>query len=157
MKTHGVEVEFEQATEAHAAELARTMRPECVADLASLGVEPGETLARGLKVSDAWTITFNGAVAAMFGVSGASGFWVLTSPLVAKHPRAFLVASRAAADLLLEDRECLENWVAADFPATVRWLRWLGADIGGPVPRGPYSRLYLKATLRREVVNVRRQ
>lgn len=150
MRLHGVEVELEQATAGHGAELVANMRPECVADLESVGSTPAESVQRGLESSEAWAVLFDGKVAAVFGVHGEAGFWVLTTPEVVRHPRAFLKASKAAAELLLQDRERLENWVPSAFCESVRWLKWLGAEVGEPVPRGPYGKPYQRVVLRRE-------
>lgn len=155
MRVHGVEVEFERATAGHGAELVANMRRECVADVEALGSTPREAVMRGLALSEAWAVLFSGRVAAIFGVSGTAGFWVLTTPEVVRHPRAFLKASRAAAQLLLEDRERLENFVPAAFAESVRWLEWLGAEVGEPVPRGPYGKPYCSVVLRREALRVR--
>lgn len=138
-----------KATVAHAEALAPLMRPEDAAEVwASGGYPPLDVLLEALNFSDvAYTLFLDGEVAAMWGVGPAmkptllAGRWLgvpwlLTGRAVTKHPGAFLRACRACLPLLLQRYPVLVQWVDARYVAAVRWVRWLGFEVGEPVPFG---------------------
>lgn len=141
---------LEPATAHHAAELARTMRPSDVAELSALGwPQPLEALCFAVKHFPAWTVVLGDDVAAMFGIFGDGLLWCLSGEVVNQRARAFLRASRQVVDMLLDVRP---EWVAdvdARYAASIRWLKWLGFEVGEARPMPPSGLPFHRATLRR--------
>lgn len=155
-------VTFTAATAWHARELAPTMRAADAAEVrASGGYSPLEALEASLMHSaHAWACLFDGQVAALFGLvplrrpgaltgPACAAAWLLTGELVQRHPRAFLRACEAVVPALLQKYPVLTNHVDARYTAALRWARWLGFEVGGPVPFGeaglPFHPITLKA------------
>lgn len=151
------EVTFEQATPAHAEALAPLMRAEDLAEVQAGGEASAlDALLASLAGSEAaWAVLFDGEVGAMFGIGqrlpdGSAGCaWLLTGRAVSQHPMAFLRRSRGVLGELLERCGNLGNYVDARYTASVRWLRWLGAEFGQPEPRGPSGVLFYPVRFRR--------
>jgi len=134
------------AMPADARELASVLRPEDRAEvLALLGpVDPVEGPADGLlqglaSAREAWTARDDaGRIICMAGVSplsliGSTGVpWLLGSDLVTVHRRAFMVESRRLVAHWLTLYDELRNVVDARYVVAIRWLRWLGFEIGPP-------------------------
>lgn len=55
--------------------------------------------------------------------------WMLGTTLIDQHPVAFLRHSRRALRLLTSHFRLIYGQVECDFEASVRWLKWLGADL----------------------------
>lgn len=144
-----------------AAELAPALRLEDRAEvLALLGpvdpiAGPAESLLHGLATArEAWTARDRaGHIICMAGVSpfslvGSTGVpWLLGSDLVSRHRRAFLAESRRLVAHWLTWFDSLRNVVDARHGAAIRWLRWLGFEIG-PVfalSHGRFHRIYKEA------------
>lgn len=146
---------FIPATLEHAAELARTMRPEDVAEVAACGYSPLDSLRRSVSMSSsAWAIVAGGEVAALFGVVAYPGedagcIWFLTGQVFLKHVRAIVKMAPQVMRELLEERGCLDNVIDARYSAAVRWAKWLGFAVGEPVPYGPEGRLFHPAVIKR--------
>lgn len=62
--------------------------------------------------------------------------WMVTTDDVPFHARGFLRASRAVLANMLERHSTLSNMVDDRNKAAIRWLSWLGFEIGEPVPAG---------------------
>lgn len=63
--------------------------------------------------------------------------WCLFSHLAMDHRRAIARHSRALLRPIVERFPDLVNLVDSRNEPAIRWLRWLGFDIGPPVPVGP--------------------
>jgi hypothetical protein len=134
------------AVAADARELASVLRQEDRAEvLALLGpvdpIEgPADSLLQGLaSAREAWTARdAAGRIICMGGVSplslvGSTGVpWLLGSDLVTAHRRTFMVESRRLVARWLTLFDALRNVVDARYDAAIRWLRWLGFEIGPP-------------------------
>jgi len=127
------------ATEDDARELAPLLRTEDRAEVLALGVDPFYGLLGSVAASrEAWTYRDDGQIICMAGVAplsliGSTGIpWLLSSPLVATHRRAFMVETRRTLAHWLTMFDVLRNVVDAQYEAAVRWLRWLGFKIGEP-------------------------
>jgi hypothetical protein len=134
------------ATGKDAHELAPLLRADDRAEvLALLGpVHPVEGPADGLlqgvtTAHEAWTARDGaGRIICMAGVSplsliGSTGIpWLLGSDLVRTHRRAFMVESRRLVARWLTRFDALRNVVDARYGAAIRWLGWLGFEIGPP-------------------------
>lgn len=131
------------AAEDDARELAPLLRKEDRAEVLALGVEPVDGLLQSLSAArEAWTYRDDGRIICMAGVAplsliGSTGIpWLLGSPLVATHRRAFMVETRRMVAHWLTVFPILRNAVDARYDAAIRWLRWLGFTIGEPFPLG---------------------
>lgn len=139
-----MDVEFRPALPAHAALLATSLRAADRAEVrASDGLAPQAALERSLALSsEAYAGFVQGELAALFGVrrlslvSGAGSPWLLTGEAVARHPRAFLKASRGILDVWRRDYVWLGNWVDARNLKAKRWLDWLGFTLHPVRPYG---------------------
>lgn len=150
------------AREVDARELASVLRREDRAEvLALLGpVDPVEGPAHGLlqglaSAREAWTARDDaGRIICMAGVSprsliGSTGVpWLLGSDLVTVHRRAFMVESRRLVAHWLTLYDALRNIVDARYAVAIRWLRWLGFEIGPPFAQshGLFRRVCKEAT-----------
>jgi hypothetical protein len=148
-----------EATYADAAALAASLRPEDAAELAAIG-ETDMTLAIN-RCMDASTVSFaavlDGQVGAMFGCGpvrsalgspdGLGWVWFITGKTFAQKPRPFARPARAVMAQLLERFPILVNYIDARYEAAVRWAKWLGFDVGAPVPYGPAGMLFHPARL----------
>ena len=143
------------ATEGDARELAPLLRAEDRAEVLALGVEPVDGLLQSLGAArEAWTYRDDGRIICMAGVAplsliGSTGIpWLLGSPLVAAHRRAFMLETRRMVAHWLTIFLQLRNVVDARYEAAIRWLRWLGFTIGEPFPlaRGVFRVVQKEAT-----------
>lgn len=143
------DVRIRRPTEADIPVLAATMRPETAAEvMASHALSPRRALEGCLAgAMEAWTAELHGEPAVMFGVSpgprrsllGPTDYdvpWVLTSEPVVRWPKAFARASRAVIRSFRARYPRLENMTDARYTASLRWARWLGAEILPAVPWG---------------------
>jgi hypothetical protein len=132
------------ATEGHAIRMAPWMRAEDEAEImASHGHKPLEGLQASLKQSAvARTVMYQGEIAAIFGVAMADGLaghgsvWLLSSELVEEVPLLFLRRSKKELRKLQAPWPILTNFVDARYKRAVRWVEWLGFEVGEPVPFG---------------------
>jgi stage V sporulation protein SpoVS len=127
------------STEDDARELAPLLRAEDRAEVLALGVAPVDGLLQSLAAArEAWTYRDDGRIICMAGVAplsliGSTGIpWLLGSPLVVAHRRAFMVETRRMVARWLDWFPVLRNVVDARYQAAIRWLRWLGFTIGEP-------------------------
>jgi hypothetical protein len=124
------------ATKTHALMMAPNMRAvEAREVMDSDGLTPVRALIREVERSSvAWSWIVDGEVACMFGIIspdmlGAAYPWFLTTPLVEKHSRQFARACKTLLPELLSAHPRLSGHVDARHALSVRWLRWLGADV----------------------------
>lgn len=148
------ELALEAGTLAHAAALAPTLRPEDLAEVQACGFPDAQTAlgvaVAGSKVS--WACLVDGEVAAMFGIGDGPGgeqLWFLTGQGFVRHARLFVSRAKDVMRRLLEHHASLQNHIDARYPAAVRWARWLGFEVGEPVPYGPHGQLFHPAHIRR--------
>ena len=127
------------ATEDDARELAPLLRSEDRAEVLALGLDPVDGLLQSLAAAcEAWTWCDDDRIICMAGVAplsliGSTGVpWLLGSPLVPRHRRAFMVETRRTVARWLGMFVVLRNVVDDDYAAAHRWLRWLGFEIGEP-------------------------
>lgn len=57
-------------------------------------------------------------------------FWLLTTKLVEERPFVFVRHSQIIARQLLKSYSKIIGWVAEDNAPSVKWLRWLGCELG---------------------------
>jgi hypothetical protein len=79
--------------------------------------------------------------AAVFGIGpsledGLGVPWLLATEIIERYPITFYRASRTLFPRVAEGYERLVNWVDARNTLSLRWLVWLGFEMGPPVPFG---------------------
>ena len=132
------------ATEEHALALAPIVRRADAEEVwAASRSTPEEALLRGLEYSlDPRAGLVDGTVACVFGVGQvtlASDWgipWMLASPEVERHARAFLRLNLAYVREIRGQYRVLLNFVDARNTMALRWLRWLGFRVLPAVPFG---------------------
>lgn len=149
------------ATVDHAELLAATMREEDRAEVeAAHGVKPLEALLVSLRTSsEAWTLLRGGEVLAMGGVAPVGDtlltrdvrgqVWLLSGTGVERNRKAFLRATRELLGKLLEEYPELVNAVDARYDRALRWVKWLGFEVGDPQPLGKEGALFCPVRIRR--------
>jgi hypothetical protein len=131
------------------------LRPGDAAEIAALGLTREEglglSLARALW-ADAYLV--DGEVAAIVGLGLPAMLgrvatpWLLTGRPVDRHRKEFLRLTRARVELMRREWALLVNYVHADYAQAIRWLTWLGFEIGPARPFGPRGALFHPATLK---------
>lgn len=87
-----------------------------------------------------WALDYDGQPVAIFGVSrrgylsNVGAPWLLGTNEIRKHTAAFLRLSRVYVPIMAEGFVRLENFVDFRNKLSIRWLRWIGFDIGELVP-----------------------
>lgn len=117
---------------------------------AARGVTPFEAMALSLRKSArAWTIIADGVPIAMFGVgdvnilAGIGSPWMLGTDELPRHSTIFLRNCAYWVGQLLEGYSVLRNCVDDRNKLSIRWLRWLGFEVGDPVPfKGQLFRMF---------------
>lgn len=105
------------------------------------------TIAQGLRQSlqfsrEAWAGVHGGELLCVLGVGRGSMLggqhepWLLGHERLDRHARAFARASRHVARGWANRYGPLGNWVDARNTRAIRWLCWVGFEIGPPVPHG---------------------
>jgi len=116
----------------------RVIRPGDVAEIAaSSGVLPADEIRRAMGMSPrAWTATLDGEPAAMLGVGSVSMLadhgkvWMHGSVLMDRARRRVALATRDHLPEVRRGWRTIGNWVDARYSLSIRWLRWLGFEIG---------------------------
>lgn len=99
----------------------------------------GLTVVEAIKMSlansvVAHTVEVDGEVAAMWGYGAASLLsnvavgWLMTTPVVDRHPKLFIQISRKVVTLILERYPVLRVLVDKQHEKAIAWLRFLGFD-----------------------------
>lgn len=134
-------ITIRSATEDDARELAPLLRAEDRLEVLALGLQPIEGLFQSLAGSrESWTYRAQGRIVCMAGIAprsliGRAGVpWLLGSELVRRHRRLFMVETRRMVAHWLTQFDSLINIVDARYGAAIRWLDWLGFEIGEPFP-----------------------
>jgi hypothetical protein len=124
----------------HVALLAPCLRQ---ADREELRVGSGETptaaLTRGLATSsECWSVLAPEGVVAIFGVcpiqEDAAAVWLLGSDLITAYYREFARRSIGIMGDIRHQYGLLFNFVHPENTVHLRWLQWLGAELGAPTP-----------------------
>lgn len=148
-------ITYETATPEHVAFIAANLR---AADRRELhrhaGLPPDLALSLELRLSSvAVTALVDGVPAAIFGVVTRSmltrdgAVWMMTTPLVEKHPRAMLQAARQWLRLIGDGYERLFGFVDAEYLVAVRWLQRIGFVMDEAAPMGPVGALFHRFSL----------
>jgi hypothetical protein len=144
------------ATRDHAISMAPRVRAVEVQELTdATGLDIEAALLRELDHSaTSWAWIVDGEVACLFGVvlgpslmEFAAYPWMISTHLVEKHASAFARACRRLLPELLERHGRLSGMVDVRHTLSVRWLWWLGADIGEAQPWGVAGTLFHPFTI----------
>lgn len=130
--------------------IARTARQ---ADRAEIEEGCGQSIAEGLALGlrssvESLVIAWNDTpLAALGDVSYNPGAgigvpWLISTEAIERHPVAFLRVCKPLVAAMLERHVSLINYVDARNTAAIRWLQWLGFDMGSPTPYGPNQLLF---------------
>lgn len=124
-------------------QLAPRLRSEDRAEVLALGFAPVDGLLQSIAgAREAWTYRANRQIICMAGITplsliGRVGVpWLLGSELVLRHRRTFMMETRRMVTHWLTLFDVLRNVVDARYEAAIRWLGWLGFEIGAPFPLG---------------------
>ncbi len=145
-------------TEADIPAIAAAARP---ADLAEIEEGCGQSMASALAVGlrssvAAHIISWEGLPLAAFGdvshspCAGIGVPWLVSTMHIEKHARPFLRACRPLLNLMLARHPTLVNYVDARNTAAIRWLEWLGFEIGSAVAYGPKGLLFRQFHMTRQ-------
>ena len=146
-----MQVLFTTPTEADILHVARHMRAADVAECAACGYTDLEAVLREEVAISAlcWAVHIDGEPAALFGVAPLTGLlgetgvpWLLGTPLVTRHRRAFIRTSAAYIARMHAAFSHLLNFVHAENTQAVRWLRHAGFTVHAPEPFGPKGALF---------------
>lgn len=81
------------------------------------------------------------------GLSLRGSPWVLTTNAVEHHKKFFLRTTRDGLAAYMQEHSLLVNMVDARYKQAIRWLTWLGFQIGEPVPAGPNGELFVPVSI----------
>jgi len=140
------------AERSHINHIAENMRDADVAEVAAMsGLSPFDALDGGLKVSTlCWTALVDDKPCLMFGVCPAPGSiiapvgipWLLGTPDIKKMRRKFIVECRDYTNIMLRHYPSLRNFVDVRNKTSIRWLKWLGFELGPEIEAGINGELF---------------
>ena len=113
-----------------------------IEEIASLGHTVEEMLEYAAENGGQKMVGPDGVIVSVFGCSwhpsGAAGVpWLLSTVYTAAHKMGFLNASAEAVKGMIDEHGVLMNYVHADNHLAIRWLKWLGFEMGDITPYGP--------------------
>lgn len=136
-------------------ELAASLRQADREELTAIGVEDFEAaLKLSLDTSDHafLVMTEDQRMICIFGISlieteYGRGIWFLGSELLREYRREFLTNSYAVLEQWKKQYGKLYNYVSCNNKKTIRWLKWLGANLSEPFPLGAHNEHFILFTL----------
>ncbi len=146
-------IEIVPATMAHAR--AIRLRDGDAMEIAALGETQESALAKTLGRA-VWAETYlvDGEPGAIVGIilpsllgSIASPFLITGQP-IERHRKSFMEQTRDRVAELRTQYALLVSFVHADYARSIRWLGWLGFELGPAVPTGPLGAPFRQATMR---------
>jgi GNAT superfamily N-acetyltransferase len=132
------------------------LRPGDAREVAAMGLTPLAAFEHSMSRSlwaEAYVI--DGEVAAIVGLAvdsilaGIGAPWLLTGRPVDRHPKLFLQQTRRGLARMSAEFPVLVNQVHAEYTGAIRWLRWLGFEIGPAKPYGPKGEPFCRAVWRK--------
>lgn len=137
--------------------LANNMSEEDREECAAMGLGPLRALEIGLRHSVvAWTglkmpecrpLCIFGVVPIGGVLSGAGAPWFLSTPELRKYAVRFLKDCDEYLNRMLDIFPTLVEYVDARHTRGIKWVRWLGFELSGPEPRGPFGMPHYRAEL----------
>jgi hypothetical protein len=146
-------IEVVPATLEHAR--AIRLRPGDAMEIAALGETRESAFAKTLGRS-IWAETYliDGEPAVMRGVilpclvGTVANAWLMSGEPIERHRKSFMALTALGIDRLRGDYDLIVSYVHADYARSIRWLRWLGFEIGAARPTGPLGAPFHEAVLR---------
>lgn len=139
--------------------LANHMSEEDRAECAAMGLGPFRALELGLQHSvAAWAgiKVPEYRPLCMFGVmpldgvlSGMGSPWFLSTPELKKYAIRFLKDCDEYVERMLNIFPVLVEMIDARHIRGIKWVRWLGFELTGPEPWGPFGMPHYRAEMRR--------
>jgi hypothetical protein len=123
--------------------LIENVRPEDEEEVKEFSGETVREVLEGtpeLDKSQVWVV--DGKIVCMFGVTPLPKYpktgliWLLATPDFHKHTKSFAVRNKAVFEEVIKDYEYVFNYVLSKNEDSVRWLTWLGFNMGEPQPIG---------------------
>jgi len=93
-----------------------------------------------------YTTLVDGRVAIIGGIGGAGDLgvpWMLASPLLLKIRKDFIREVRDYLWELSRGYKMLRNVAWSKNEAHIRWLKWMGFEMGEGIPLGPDNEIYI--------------
>ncbi|MGC9196339.1 MAG: hypothetical protein ACP5IL_12930 [Syntrophobacteraceae bacterium] len=143
----------------HLPYLASQMSEEDRAECAAMGFGPYKALKTGLDLSvSSWCALKmpEHRPLCAFGVLPLEGFlgetgapWFLSTPELRRYAVRFLKDCDEYMGKMLEIFPVLVEMVDARHTRGIKWVRWLGFELTGPIPWGPYGMDFYRAEKRK--------
>jgi len=148
---------FQQPTMEDIKYLADHLRPEDRREIAGMTGADFLTEIRHCVASSAccWSCLCDGQLLAIFGVICTNPFrkhgiiWMLSTEHTVDHKMYAGRMTRKGLNAILQDWEYLYNYVDEGNNRTIAWLKWMGAKVYPPRPRGLYGYPYHLFTFKR--------
>ena len=142
---HLLKYEIVPAEMAHVEPIARRCRQADIDELwATAAVLPAQAIEMGLRdsvYSRTWLIDGEPAVIGGIREVAQGGIlWLVTTDLMERHQRAFLIESRKEIEWAKANYNMLWNYIDARNLKAVRWLKWTGFEIGEAVSYGIFKK-----------------
>lgn len=144
--------EIRPATVFDAAVVAAGIRPGDKQELAAMGYQPLVAVLMSMQDSSrSWAGVVDGEVICVFGVGtwpdGTGRPWMIGTALLDKHAKLFLSHCRECVSAMRGGYALLHNHVDVRNERAIRWIKWLGFEIGPAVPVGmngePFYRFWM--------------
>lgn len=125
-------IELVPATPRHAEEIVKNLREHDKFEFDIARVDPVADMKKTLQKSKySWAAIVDGEVGCMWGIKEetiATGahIWLVTTSLIEKHPRRFLVESRKVVRAAVQSYYILYGYVDATYTISTKWMEWLG-------------------------------
>ncbi len=151
--THKTVVEIRESVQSDVLPIAVNMRDEDAKEVWDSHLSsPYRALCKGMESKGkSWTIVVDGVPIGMVGVShrsllGNQGTpWLLGTRKLTDSKKLFLLYSKIILKNMSEGYDRLENYISVENKPTMRWLRYLGFEIGEEIKSVtgvPFKRFY---------------
>ena len=139
--------EFVKPTKADAEYIAANLRDDNRQEIiCAVGDNALSDILHGLAGSDeVGCLRINGKAAAIYGVQKASVLsddgliWLLMTAETEQHKVFVGRHTKRVLQMILQRYSKVYNWCDAGNENILKWLRWLGAKMEGPIPHGVYG------------------
>ena len=149
---------FTPTTEDDVKELVLTIRQKDAEEVRAMTRLPvAAAIKASVRASDeAWTFRTEEGVGCIFGVSRQSILddvgcpWLMTTPIIEKHKKVFLICTRETVAYWLRRYSKLENYIDANYTQAIRWAKWAGFTVYPATPLGVYGHPFCRIEMRPE-------
>jgi hypothetical protein len=150
-----MDIEIRKATRDDAIYVANNLRKPDADEVKASGMPVKDVLLLSFAGSDeCYMGLINEKKALIFGVSvplfGTANIWALGTNVCDEAPLSMVKVGRSVVQDFLSRYPRLENYCAADYEKSIRWLKKLGFTIGDPEPHGVHGELFCKISIEKE-------